>query len=248
MTAAMYSTMYRPTHFQSKQSCPAKEFPKDSEEVSRKNIGAKNEDAVWDLMASHPFVTLITSGVASESPSGSQQERDLQVNHYPVWVDRRAGVIRGHLALANPQQKHLQAGGEVLVIFHGPHAYVSPAWYGPGVQVPTWNYAVVHAYGDPRVIREKEPLLSQMREQVEHFEAGQPSPWVLDLPEPDRTEMLSAIVGFEIRITRLEPKWKLSQNRTDEEARGVIDALSRSGSETDRRVGRLMREARGWEK
>jgi len=128
------------------------------------------------------------------------------------------------------------------VIFQGPHHYVSPAWYTSHPSVPTWNYAVVHAQGRPTLIEGRERLAALVRELVLHHEAASPEPWKMNLPADYQDRMLSAIVGFEIAITRLEGKFKLSQNRPSADRPLVIEELERLGSDDALGVAALMRE------
>jgi transcriptional regulator len=150
------------------------------------------------------------------------------------------GTLVTHMARANPQWKQFADGREVLVIFHGPHAYISPNWYENQPEVPTWNYAVVHAYGVPRLVEGKERLRSLLRELVDTFEAGQPQPYGGLLPDEYIDKLSPGIVGLEIPITRVEAKFKLNQNRSAADQAGVIAALAASEDQTEREVAELM--------
>ena len=141
------------------------------------------------------------------------------------------GTLRGHLARGNPQWREIGAGSsDALAIFDGPDAYISPAWYEEkrrtGKVVPTWNYTTVHAHGRITLHHDAEWLLSHVRQLVERHEAGRAMPWSLDdVPDGYAETQVKAIVGLELRIARLEAKRKLSQNRSDDDVVGVIDAL-----------------------
>jgi len=169
-----------------------------------------------EFIGRHGFATLVSSGAAG-----------LHVSHVPLVAERDAsGKVRllGHVARANPQWQALEQASQVLAIFHGPHAYVSPGWYEQHPAVPTWNYAVVHAHGTARLMDEAElhELLITLSSQ---YESHRPRPWKMSaLPADFVTALLKAIVGFEIEVERLEGKFKLSQNRPGEVGR-VIDAL-----------------------
>lgn len=193
-------------------------------------------DSLFSLIERYNFGTLITRS------SGG-----LVANHYPFLVERGSGplgTLRAHLALANPQLQDLKAGAEVLVTFMGPHGYVSPAWYTEEKAVPTWNYAAVHAWGIPHLITEPEPLMALMAALVRQHEAPRAEPWVL-VPEDLWTRgLLKNIVGFEIGISRIEGKLKLSQNRPESSQLGVIEALSGSTSHLDQELATLMVETR----
>lgn len=185
----------------------------------------------FELIEAHPFATVITSN-----------EGIPEANHLPLILDRTRGVLRGHVARANPVWQTLQRGHEALAVFHGPHAYVSPAFYVPGqVHVPTWNYATVHVSGVARVIEDAESLSALVSELTAHFESSRSAPFVLDMNDPARRRMLSAIVGFELPLSRVETKLKLSQNRTADDRAGAMRALAASESHEDRAVAEWMR-------
>jgi transcriptional regulator len=143
------------------------------------------------------------------------------------------------MARANPQWQHFVEGSKVLVVFQGPHAYVSPSWYSsPGV--PTWNYAVVHLRGIPRLL-DGESELEALVEQLTHVhESHLPNPWKPNLTGERRSKLLNMIVGFEIELTHIQGKFKLSQNRPLEDQRSVVDKLSQSSNQTEAAVAKLM--------
>jgi transcriptional regulator len=156
------------------------------------------------------------------------------------------GTLTAHMARANPQWRdlaHLQeTGGEALVIFQGPHAYVSPRWYGPGPAVPTWNYTAVHAYGTPRLIEDAAAARAHVEALSAAHESGAAEPWRLDSQEESYTRAkIRGIVAFEIPIARLEAKAKLNQNRTPAARQGVIAALAEGENLPGREVAKLMR-------
>jgi transcriptional regulator len=182
----------------------------------------------------HAFGLLVSHG-----PSG------LVTSHIPFLVAPRGGKLwlEGHLARPNPQVEHLRQGGEVLAVFAGPHAYVSPTWYAGGPAVPTWNYADVHAYGAVRTIDDEARLRDLLERLSARYEAGNPQPWrMADQPERYMAQMLRGIVGFEIAVSRLEGKFKLSQNRPAADRPRVIAELERQGDPESAAVARLMRE------
>lgn len=183
------------------------------------------------LIRTDSFATLI---------SAAQDE--IQVSHLPFLLDSGRNVLRAHMARGNPHWQSFSSGSEVLVVFHGPHHYVSPAWYVSHPSVPTWNYAVVHVRGRPRLIEDHQQLEQLVRALVEHHEAPSPAPWSMDLPPDYQQKMISGIVGFEIEITGLEGKFKLSQNRPATDRPRVADALEKIGSDGARGVAALMRE------
>ena len=165
----------------------------------------------------HGFATIVSNGGSGLSGS-----------HLPVLFDPAAGasgMLRSHMARANPQWRDFAAAGEVLCIFHGPHAYISPSWYVEQHTVPTWNYAIVHVYGRPAVIEDQAELANIVRATTDKYEAMMPRPWTLPLSERELDRMLAAIVGFKIEITRVEAKFKLGQNRSREDQEGVLGGL-----------------------
>lgn len=136
--------------------------------------------------------------------------------HLPLLLDPGTsthGTLLGHMARANPQWQAFESSQEVLAIFQGPHAYVSPSWYETTPAVPTWNYATVHVYGVPRIIEDSQQLATLVDRLTAVYESGMPQPWPGDIPVDFKQKLLKAIVGFVIDITRVEGKFKLGQNR-----------------------------------
>jgi transcriptional regulator len=182
----------------------------------------------------HDFGLLISHGAGG-----------LVASHIPFLTERDGERLHlhGHLARPNPQVEELAQGGEVLAIFSGPHAYISPGWYASGPSVPTWNYVDVHAYGTLRLIEEEDWLRRLLRRLSDHNEARNPHPWRMqDLPETYLQGMLKGIIGLDIAVTRLEGKYKLSQNRPATDRPRVIAALERQDDADSLAVARLMRE------
>jgi transcriptional regulator len=177
-------------------------------------------------MRAHPLATLVTLNAGG-----------LIASHLPMVLEPGAteddfGTLRAHVSRANPQWRDLSERTDALAVFAGPHHYISTAWYPgtyeDGKEVPTWNYAVVHAYGPVGVIHDPAWLLAHVTSLTDQHEAGMPKPWkVADAPPDFIASQLNGIVGFEIAITRLEGKWKVSQNRTQAEREGVIAGLAR---------------------
>lgn len=151
--------------------------------------------------------------------------------------------LQGHLARPNPQVDDLARGGEVLAIFHGPHAYISPNWYATGPSVPTWNYVDVHACGTVQLVEDAKWLRRFLVRLSERQEARNPIAWRMqDLPETYVETMLKGIIGLDIAVTRLEGKYKLSQNRPAADRPGVIAALEAQDDHESHAVARLMRD------
>jgi transcriptional regulator len=192
-----------------------------------------DQAALHDLMRANSFATLI-----------SQHDGAPYASHMPMLLQADAGphgTLVGHMARANPQWRDFAPEQEVLTIFQGPHAYVSPSWYETELSVPTWNYAVVHAYGTPRVIEDHAELYDILKATVQMYEAPFEQPWPFDLPEDFVDKMMRAIVGFAIPITRLEGKYKLSQNRPLADQQRVVEALYQQGDELSTGTAALMR-------
>jgi transcriptional regulator len=184
------------------------------------------------FMQAHNFATLVT-----------QHQGAPFATHLPFLVDAQRGpygTLLAHLARANPQWRDFGGGGEALVIFQGPHAYISPSWYATHPSVPTWNYAVVHTYGVPRIIEDHATLRPMLEALVDTHEAAFAQPWRMDLPHDYLDKMMRAVVGFEIEITRLEGKLKLSQNRSEHDQHLVAEALGQSDDPLDHGVAELM--------
>jgi transcriptional regulator len=182
----------------------------------------------------HDFGLLVTHGAAG--PIASQ---------IPFLLERGDDqlLLQGHLARPNPQLADLDGAAEALAIFAGPHAYISPSWYEAIPAVPTWNYATVHAYGPVRRIEDADWLRKLVRRLSDRHEAGEASPWQMrDLPEPYVQSMLKGIVGIELAVTRLEGKFKLSQNRPGADRPRIIAALERRADADSHAVAALMRQ------
>ncbi len=191
-----------------------------------------------DTAKLHEFIRQYSFGVLT-----SHGEAGLTASHLPLLLDADAGPhgqVLGHMARANPQWRGVR--GEVMAIFSGPHAYVSPSWYEEGGTVPTWNYVAVHAYGTFHVVEERDSLLDILRRSVLTYESPRPEPWAFDESPSHVEKMLGAIVGFRIELTRLEGKWKLSQNHSDERRRKVIRAMEARPDADSQAIARLMSE------
>ena len=159
----------------------------------------------------------------------------LVANHIPFLLDRTRGprgTLVGHVARANPVWKALATAPPSLVMFHGPHSYITPNWYPGkaehGKVVPTWDYAVVHAHGVARAIEDRDWLLDMLERLTNAQEASQPAPWrVGDAPADFIDKLLRAIVGIEIPIDRLEGKLKASQDEAVRDRMGTVEGLHR---------------------
>jgi len=150
------------------------------------------------------------------------------------------GTLWGHFAKANPHWKEIE--GEVLAVFSGPHAYISPTWYEAENTVPTWNYTAVHAYGHLTLVQEKEELLQIVQDTVRFYEASMPAPWQFDSSQEFYQKLAGGVVGFKIEISHLEGKWKLSQNHPLERQQKVVEALQHSKDQNEQAIAALMAE------
>lgn len=185
-------------------------------------------EVMHGLIRAYPLATVVT-----HSASG------LNANHIPLYCAESPapyGALQGHVARSNPLLHEIAGDSEVLAIFHGPHAYITPSWYATkketGKVVPTWNYAVVHAYGILRVVDDAAWLRAQLAALTAHNEASFPEPWAVTDAPPDHIEkIMTAIVGVEMVITKLLGKWKVSQNQPPHNQAGVIAGLRGSGRE-----------------
>ena len=168
---------------------------------------------------------------------------DVQVSHAPLILgdDEGEPYLIGHLAKANPQWKLFTGAQKATAIFHGPHAYISPSWYETQKSVPTWNYAAVHVTGSPRYIDNPEKTRFVVEKLSEYFEAGFDQPWTLDKAPADFIErQLKGIVAFEMPIEHIEGKFKLSQNRSDEDRAGVIKGLNETSDLAAYQLAQMM--------
>ena len=170
-----------------------------------------------DFMDEYSFVDLITS-----SPT-------LRITHIPVILDRTAGAygkISGHVSRQNPQNETFDGHHTGVIVFRGPHGYISPTWYAKTDVVPTWNFAVVHATGRPSAITEKATLHDLLARFIDKFETYQGSSYDFSkLPDSFVSSLMGGIVGFEMQIESLEGKFKLGQERSDADKQGVLEHL-----------------------
>ncbi len=179
-----------------------------------------------DLMRAYPLATLVSSGVSG-----------LMANSVPFLIypeEGEFGVLRTHVARANPHWQELQTVTECMVLFQGADDYIRPSWYASkqehGKVVPTWNFVAVHAWGAPKIIEDDTWLRKQVSDLTHSREHAQLDPWkVEDAPADFTAALFKAIVGIEIPITRIEGKWKVSQNRPAADRAGVVAGLRGQG-------------------
>ena len=205
-------------------------------------LNAENDlPTLQRFVRENPLCTLVTN-----------TSKGLIATHLPIVLhetDSGFGVLRGHVARGNPQWRDFSTAEEALAIFTGPQHYITPSWYPGkhthGKEVPTWNYVAVHAYGLLRVVDDPSWLLAHLTSLTNQSEPRTKSSWkVSDAPPEFIANQMRGIVGIEIEVSRVEGKWKVSQNRTDEEARGVIAGLGRLDTPAADVMSELVRERR----
>ena len=188
-------------------------------------------EVLHEFIRANPFATLVTQG-----PEG------MIASHVPLLLEN--GTLYGHLARGNPQWN----GVDALAIFHGPHHYISPSWYPSkdehGKVVPTWNYVAVHAYGRMRNVEDSDRLLDHLQKLTGSQEANNPNRWrVNDAPAGYIEGMMRGIIGIEIEISKLEGKWKVSQNRPDADRHAVAARLNEIGTSEAKAMAGLVDKA-----
>ncbi len=200
-----------------------------------KHFSQDDIPALQALMDANSFAILIT-----------QHDGSPFASHLPFLLEKERGTygtLVAHVARANPQWRDFSDGQEALVIFQGPHTYVSPSWYDAVLSVPTWNYAAVHAYGKPRILEDVAECRAMLKTLIEKHEMQYEKPWSIEqLTDEYVRGMMRGTVAFEIEITRLEGKFKLSQNRPVGDRARVVEQLEQQGDELSMGVSTLMRE------
>ncbi len=189
------------------------------------------------LIRAHPLGAWVTA-----------TDDGVVANHIPFLIDPAAGpygALVGHVARANPIWQNFATQPPSLILFQGAESYITPSWYpskhAHGRAVPTWNYAVVHAHGIPRAIEDRDWMRAHVTQLTNVHEAGEAQPWkITDAPADFTTRLLDAIVGIEIPISKLVGKWKVSQNRPDEDKRGIIAGLSTHDDDKSRDMAALV--------
>ena len=179
-------------------------------------------EVINEMIRTHPFASII-----------SMQEGEIVADHIPLIMHPELstlGNLQGHMGRGNPIGKKLDETIEVLVIFQGPHHYITPTWYPSKKEhekvVPTWNYIVVHARGKIKLHDDTDWILSHLTELTHRKEGGRKEPWkVSDAPDDFISRQLRGIIGIEIEITSFQATWKTSQNKTEEDNQGVVDGL-----------------------
>ena len=184
-------------------------------------------DIIFDFLKNNAFATIIST--SNNVPLASQ---------LPLLVTLQGSKLRfeGHMARANNQWQQLQQNNNALIIFQGPHSYVSPSYFQkPGA--PTWNYVSIHAYGKVTMTEDPQELKRIVETLANSYESQKENSWTPDYPD----NMLKAIIGFEIQVERLEAKYKLSQNRSKIDQQGIIEHLSKLADQDSQAIAELMK-------
>ncbi|HEV2582967.1 MAG TPA: FMN-binding negative transcriptional regulator [Ktedonobacteraceae bacterium] len=178
----------------------------------------------------------------------TQREGAPEATHLPFLYDAERGpygTLIGHIALANQQWQAFDGAQEGLAIFSGPHAYITPSWYEVELSVPTWNYAAIHAYGKLQRIDDPSELYALLKNLIQLHESQFEHPWTYPLPEEYVEKMMRGVVGFTMPITRLEGKYKMSQNRNENEQKRVIAELQETSPQVAQTMQEVYRRKRG---
>ena len=201
-----------------------------------KHFSVDDPELLAQLIAEYPLATIVGS-----------LENQLEINHLPLMLSSDRTKLYGHIARVNPLVRVAGSSNtSVTAIFNGPQAYVTPAWYPSkketGKVVPTWNYAVVHAQGNIKLIEDVQWLRSHVAQMTNIHEPTYQSNWKLDdAPEDYVQTMLKAIIGIEIEVKSLVGKFKLSQNRPAEDYAAVVETIEKSPQEVLQEMRRYMK-------
>jgi len=193
------------------------------------NFSITDQNEILAFMKAYSFATII-----------SAKENMPTATHLPFIVSTREDkvILTSHFAKANDHWKELEAN-KSLIIFNQPHAYISPSHYERELNVPTWNYIAVHAYGDARIIIDEQSTFDVLEATINNYEAGYKNQWD-NLPFDYKMKLSKGIVAFEVTVTDLQAKKKLSQNKSEKEQKNIIDSLSLSEDKNERDIAAYM--------
>ncbi|MED4684181.1 FMN-binding negative transcriptional regulator [Bacillus mycoides] len=195
-----------------------------------KHFTIQDEETKYEIIEQNSFATLF-----------SQHNGAPYATHLPLLLNRETLTLSGHFARPNEQWKDSE-NQQVLAVFQGPHSYISPSWYETNKAVPTWNYVAVHIYGELEIVEDEQELIDSLQDLVHKYENSK-STYSLKDVDPNYMEGLSrGIVGFRIKINKIEGKAKLSQNHSVERRELVIEELEKVGSEGGRGIAELMKK------
>jgi transcriptional regulator len=188
-----------------------------------------DQEVLYTFMEEHSFAVLF-----------SQLNNVPTAMHLPLILDRTEACLYGHMAKANPHWQDIQ--NEVLVVFNGPHTYISPSWYETKQAVPTWNYSAVHVTGEFSLIENPQNLFQILEQTTQVYESSMTQPWEMSNLDPKLLCHLSdGIFGFKITISNIEGKWKLSQNHSKERRQRVVHALEENSDDDSKQIAEMMR-------
>ncbi len=199
-----------------------------------------DEQRLWAVVREHSFATVV-SAADGEAPQATL------VPHLVVSDANGRTRMWAHMGAANPQWRTFRPDREVLSVFRGPDAYISPSWYVNRPYVPTWNFVVVHVYGVPRLLgpQDREEKRWVLEQTVEQYERRREDPWRLDVPESFFLNLMDRTTAFEIEVRRIEGQFKLSQDKPEADRRAVVARLEATDDPAARQIARLM-EDQGW--
>lgn len=193
----------------------------------------ENREKILEFLHQNDFATVVSHD--GERPAASH----LLVE---VVEDRDKLFVNGHMSKANPLWKTFDTNAEILVVFQGPHTYISPTWYNH-INVPTWNYQSVHVYGKPRVITEHAEVYSVLKRLIDRYEKN--SHYSMEtLPQDFVMKEMKGIVAFQVEVVRIDANYKLSQNRNDEDYRSIVAHLEQRSDELSHGVAEAMKRQR----
>lgn len=194
------------------------------------HFNIKDRERIISFIRDHSFGILF-----SADPEGVFHD-----THLPLVISDNCQMVSGHIARANPQWKSWEAQSSVKLVFHGPHAYISPSFYQSDFNVPTWNYTAVSLSGEVSLVDERDEQIRIMKELVDFNEKSLPSPWSLDTSDQRYLKLFEALVFFQISVTGIEGKFKLNQNKSEEDRESVIRQLLASGSAPSMEIAEFM--------
>ncbi len=192
---------------------------------------------IRNLIDENSFATILSS----------DENNKTYINHLPVIFhsdEINEDIIIGHMAMRNPQWSHFQNNPDCTMIFQGGHTYITPKWYRSGRDVPTWNYAIVHLYGKIELVKDYAEQIDILKRQTSHFEADQINPWEFSLPDDliRESALTAAIISFKFKVEKIEAKFKLSQNRSNDDREGILAGLKNQTDEMSKLVMKMMLE------
>ncbi|KGM45746.1 FMN-binding negative transcriptional regulator [Neobacillus niacini] len=194
-----------------------------------KHFTINNDEVIYDIIEKNSFATLF-----------SQHNGEPYATHLPLQLNKEEGFLYGHFARQNQQWKDC-VGQNVLVIFQGPHCYISPSWYETNEAVPTWNYLAIHVYGELEIVEEEKEVFESLIDMVNKYEKPDSSYQLENVDENFIMGMSQGIVGFKINIKKIEGKAKLSQNHPTARQELIIKELEKSTDQNDIHIAQLMK-------